>query len=152
MRSSIFFVTYLISRESLKVAFGAMLVQFSFRTILGGVNGAIIQSFSKVEPVWKSALIVPLTLSVFSHIIEFITQTAYDKYAGTTAKSKAIFISIIISIISAVFNLFIMRRGTLIVKDENEKSLWSDLKKMPSLTIQFLHFPFAWIWHKYKNG
>jgi hypothetical protein len=152
MRSSIFFATYLISRESLKVAFGAMLVQFSFRTLLGGVNGAIIQSFSKVEPVWKSALIVPLMLSVFSHTIEFITQTAYDKYAGTTAKNKAILISIIISIISAVFNLFIMRRGTLLVKDDREQTLRNDMKRMPLLIMEFFLFPFIWIWRRAKNG
>ena len=109
MRSSIFLATYLINKEGIKVALGAMLTQFVFRTIFGGVNGAIIQSFSKVEPAWKTALIIPLFLAFFSHTIEFIVQTAYDNFAGTNAKGKAIIISIAISIISAIFNLFIIK-------------------------------------------
>lgn len=151
MRSSIFFVTYLINKEGLKVALGAMSAQFAFRTIFGGVNGAIIQSFSKVEPAWQTVLTVPLILAVFSHAIEFTVQTAYDDYARTNAKGKAIIISVIISIISAVFNLFVMRRGALLVKDEKEQSLWEDIKRMPRLTVEFLFFPLIWLWYKTKK-
>ncbi|MCB1025914.1 MAG: hypothetical protein KDB79_16075 [Acidobacteria bacterium] len=148
MRSSIFFITYLVSREGLKIALGAMAVQFIFRIFLGGVNGAIIESFSKVKPAWQATLVVPLGLACFSHTIEFVIQTFYDSYTNTSGKGKAVLISIIISIISAVFNLFVMRRGALLVKDEKKQSLWKDLKKMPQLTFDFLRFPFAWLWSK----
>lgn len=151
MRSSIFLVTYLINKEGLKIALGAMAAQFIFRTIFGGVNGTIIQSFRKAEPAWQSVLIVPLVLAVFSHTIEFTVQTAYDNYAGTTAKSKVIIISIIISIISAVFNLFVMRRGVFIVKDAKEQSLWEDMKRIPLLTVEFLLFPHNWLWKNSKS-
>ena len=72
LRSPIFFAAY--RKEGLALALGAMLAQFFFRTVFGGVNGAIIQAFSKVEPAWHALLTVPLVLAVFSHVIEFIVS------------------------------------------------------------------------------
>ena len=144
LRSPIFFTAYLAQKQGLWIAFGAMLAQFFFRTLFGGVNGAIIQSFSKVEPAWQAVVTIPLVLAAFSHLIEFVVQTGFDSLTGTHGKGKAILVSIIISIISAGFNLFAMRRGALLVKDESEQSLWRDLKRMPWLAFEFLAFPLVW--------
>ena len=151
LRSPIFFTAYLAQKQGLWIAFGAMLAQFFFRTLFGGVNGAIIQSFSKVEPAWQAVVTIPLVLAAFSHLIEFVVQTGFDSLTGTHGKGKAILVSIIISIISAVFNLFAMRRGALLVKDESEQSLWRDLKRMPWLALEFLSFPLVWTFRRTKK-
>lgn len=151
LRSPIFFTAYLAQKQGLWVAFGAMLVQFFFRTVFGGVNGAIIQSFSKVEPAWQAVITVPLVLAAFSHMVEFIVQSGYDSITGTHGKGKAILVSVAISIVSAVFNLFAMRRGALLVKDESEQSLWRDLKRMPWLAFEFLSFPLVWTVRRTKK-
>ena len=151
LRSPIFFTAYLAQKQGLWIAFGAMLAQFFFRTLFGGVNGAIIQSFSKVEPAWQAVVTIPLVLAAFSHLIEFVVQTGFDSLTGTHGKGKAILVSIIISIISAVFNLFAMRRGALLVKDESEQSLWRDLKRMPWLAFEFLAFPLVWTVRRTKK-
>jgi hypothetical protein len=152
LRAPIFFLTYITKKDGLKLAIGAALAQSVFRFIFGGVNGAIIQAFSKVEPAWHAILTVPLVLAAFSHIMEFGVQTLYDNQTGADRKGKAIAISIIISAISAVFNLFAMRRGALLVKDESEQSIWRDLKRMPWLALEFLSFPLIWTWRKSKRG
>lgn len=150
LRSPIFLVAY--RKEGLALAFGAAFAQFFFRTLFGGINGAIIQSFSKVEPAWHAVLTVPLILACFSHLVEFIVQSVYDSYTGTTSMGKAIVASVIISIISAVFNLFAMRRGTMLVKDENSQSLWKDFKSFPRITYEFILLPPRKIWQMFHQG
>ena len=151
LRAPIFFITYVFKKDGLKLAVGAAIAQSIFRFVFGGVNGAIIQSFSKVEPAWHAVLTVPLILATFSHLIEYLVQTMYDNQTGVNGKGNAITVSIIISAISAVFNLFAMRRGALLVKDESEQSIWRDLKRMPWLALEFLSFPLIWTWRKSKK-
>lgn len=152
LRAPIFFFTYLFKKDGLKLAIGAAFVQSIFRFIFGGVNGAIIQSFSKVEPPWHAVLTVPLILATLSHVIEFGVQTLYDNQNGVTGKGRAIAVSVLVSAISAVFNLFAMRRGALLVKDESQQSIWRDLKRMPWLALEFLSFPLVWTWRRSKKN
>lgn len=151
LRAPIFFFTYLFKKDGLKLAIGAALAQSAFRFIFGGVNGAIIQSFSKVEPPWHAVLTVPLILATISHVIEFGVQTVYDYQNGVNGKGRAIAVSVLVSAISAVFNLFAMRRGALLVKDESQQSIWRDLRRMPWLALEFLSFPLVWTWRKSKK-
>lgn len=152
LRAPIFFFTYFFKKEGLKIAIGAAVAQSVFRFIFGGINGAIIQSFSKVEPAWHAVLTIPLILAAFSHLMEFIVQTIYDAQTGVDSMKSAITISIIISVISAVFNLFAMRRGALLVRDESKQSLWRDLKRMPWIVFEFISFPLVWTRRKTKRG
>jgi len=151
LRAPIFFFSYLFKKDGLKLAIGAALTQSVFRLIFGGVNGAIIQSFSKVEPAWHAVLTVPLVLATLSHIVEFFVQTVYDNQTGVNGKGKAILISVVVSAISAVFNLFAMRRGALLVRDESQQSIWRDLKRMPWIALEFISFPLIWTHRKTKR-
>jgi hypothetical protein len=149
LRAPIFFFAYLFKKDGLKLAIGAALAQSAFRLAFGGINGAIIQSFSKVEPPWHAVLTVPIVLATFSHLMEFVVQTLYDHQTGAAGRGKAIAISVFVSAVSAVFNLFAMRRGALLVKDESRQSLWRDLVRMPWIIFEFLSFPLVWTW---RNG
>lgn len=151
LRAPIFFFSYLFKKDGLRLAVGAAIAQSIFRFLFGGVNGAIIQSFSKVEPAWHAVLTVPLVLASFSHLMEFVVQTYYDKQTGVNGKGNAILISILISAISAVFNLFAMRRGALLVRDESQQSIWRDLMRMPWLALEFISFPLIWTWHRSRR-
>lgn len=151
LRSPIFFTAYLAQKQGLWIALGAMSVQFVFRTLFGGVNGAALQAFSKVTPAWHAVVAIPIVLAAVSHIFEFGIQTAYDATTGSQGRGRAVAISVGISVISALFNLFAMRRGVLLVKDETGQSLWRDLCQMPSLALNFIALPVVWTWRKLKN-
>jgi hypothetical protein len=138
LRGPIFFMAY--KKEGYAVAIGAMFAQTFSRMLFGGVNGAIIQSFSRVEPEWHAFLTVPLVLAAFSHLIEFIVQSAYDNYYGSASMGKAITVSIAISILSAIFNLFAMHRGSFLVKDERQQSLLKDFGNVPRLVFGFIAY------------
>jgi len=144
LRAPIFFGAYLAQKQGLKMAFAAMSVQFVFRAITGGTNGAIIQSFSKIEPAWHAVVTIPIVLTVFMHVGEWLLQAGFDSYAGTKGKTTAVLISVLASVISAGFNLFAMRRGVLLVKDESQQSFWHDIKQMPWIVFELVSFPLIW--------
>ncbi len=141
LRAPIFLITYLVGRESIKLAVGAALAQFIFRFIFAGVGGALIQAFRRVEPAWKALLAILLIVPVISHIFEYLVQTTFAHLTGTGDHTDvAILRSVCISILSALFSLFIMRRDVLIVGESESQSIWSDLAKFPALIFEFMGF------------
>ncbi|MEP6850830.1 MAG: hypothetical protein ABI999_18370 [Acidobacteriota bacterium] len=150
LRAPIFFVAY-FRKDGLKMAFGAAIAQSVFRILFGGMNGSIIQSFAKVDPAWHAVVTVPLLLAAFSHLVEWVVQSTFDNQTGARGKASAIMVSVVISVVSAVFNLFAMRRGALLVKDESQQSIWLDLKRMPWIALEFLSFPLIWTWRRSRK-
>ncbi len=141
VRAPIFLATYLIGKESLKLALGAALAQFIFRFAFAGVGGALIQSFRRVEPAWKALLSILLVVPVISHIFEYLVQSGFAYYTATANHTdQAIIRSICLSIFSALFSLYIMRRNVMIVGEAESKSLLSDIIHLPLLVFDFLAF------------
>ncbi len=141
LRAPIFLVTYLVGRESIKLALGAALAQFIFRFIFAGVGGALIQAFRRVEPAWKALLAILLIVPVISHVFEYLVQTGFVYFTQTADHTDvAIVRSICISILSALFSLFIMRRDVMIVGEAETKSIWSDFARFPRLIFEFMAF------------
>lgn len=148
LRASFYFTVYKASKENWIVTLTAVLVELGFRFFTSGISGSLVQSFRRATPVWLATLIVTITLPLFSHTIEYITHYAQEKYFNTVfaasennARQKAFAISVLFSLLSALFNLFVMRHGVLLVGAGHEtKSLWSDLKKIPLLIVEFVTF------------
>lgn len=148
LRASFYFTIYQVSKESWIVTLTAMLVELSFRFITSGISGSLVQSFRRATPAWLATLIVTVSLPVFSHIIEFVSHYAQEKYFDSifaasvnNARQRAFTFSVLMSVLSAMFNLFIMQRGVLLVgAGEETKSFWSDLKSIPRLIVEFIAF------------
>lgn len=141
IRAPIFLITYLAASESLTLALGAALAQFTFRFVFAGVSGALIQSFRRVEPAWKALLAILLIVPIISHIFEFFVQFSFAYATSTNEHTDvAIIRSICLSVISALFTLFIMRRNVMIVGEEESESLLSDMAQMPMLIYRFMAF------------
>lgn len=141
LRAPIFLITYLAARESIKLALGAALVQFLFRFAFAGIGGALIQAFRHVEPAWKALVAILLIVPLISHVFEYFVQAAFAHYTQTGDHTgEAVLRSVCISIVSALFTLFIMRRDVMIVGEAESKSLWSDLARLPVLTFEFMAF------------
>ena len=148
LRASFYFTVYKASRESWIVTLTAVLVELSFRFFTSGISGALVQSFRRATPAWLATLVVSISLPIFSHTVEFATHYVQETYFNTifaasanNARQKAFAISVLFSAISAVFNLFVMRHGVLLVGAGNEtNSLWGDLKKIPFLIFEFVTY------------
>ena len=151
LRASFYFTVYQAARENLKVALTAATVELAFRFFTSGVSGALVQTFRRATPPWLATLIVTLTLPAFSHAVEYVTHYTQEVYlvgvlpaAENNARQYAFAVSVLFSAISAMFNLFLMRHGVLRVGAGREtKSLWSDIKKIPALVLEFTtYLPF----------
>lgn len=148
IRASFYFTVYKASKESWLVTMTAVLVEVAFRFLTTGIGGAVIQSFRKASPVWLAHLIVSIMLPAFSHTVEFVSHYVQEKYfydifpaAESSARQKAFAISVLFSAVSAMFNLFMMRNGVLLVgAGEETKSFAADLKSIPMMIKDFVSY------------
>ena len=140
LRGANFLFMNLVRGESLEHTLGITLAQFTFRFLFAGVGGAMIQSLRRVEPAWKALVTILLIVPVISHIIEFFVQVGFSYFTGTPIDYRSIVSSICISIFSALFSLFIMRRNVMIVGETGSQSLLRDIINMPKMVFDFLAF------------
>jgi hypothetical protein len=148
LRATFYFTVYKASRESWIVTLTAVLVEFSFRFFTSGISGALVQSFRRASPGWLATAIVTISLPIFSHSVEYFTHYAQETFfsdvfaaSQNNARRIAFAVSVLISVLSAMFNLFIMQHGVLLVGAGKEtKSLGSDLKRIPLLVVEFIAF------------
>lgn len=145
MRGSIYFFTHI--SLGIRAALGAMSVEFLFRVVNSGASASVSQAFRKANPKWLATSCIMLLMPAYSHVIEYTIHTLN----GDQNKNKSIVISMMFSALSAVFNLFAMRRGTLLVSDSEQKSFWQDLKRLPVLGVQFVIYPFARVLEKVRS-
>jgi hypothetical protein len=148
LRASFYITVYKASKENWRVAIGAALVEFSFRFFTSGASGALIQSFRRATPIWLATLIVTISLPTISHTVEYVTHYAQERYFSSlippstnNSRQVAFAVSVLFSALSAMFNLFIMRHGVLLVgAGEETKPFWSDVKRFPYLIVKFISF------------
>ena len=116
-----------------KAAAGAMAAEFAFRVATAGFYASFIQAFRSVKPVWHGNLAVLLLLPVLSLAAEYL----YHFSIGTPNFRVSFRFSLAFTAISALFNLFAMRSGTIVV-GPGEQSLWQDFRSMPGIVADFL--------------
>jgi hypothetical protein len=129
MRGPIFFFAAL--SHGLRAAAMSLLLDASFRTVLAGFMGALTQALRYVQPTWIAALIVVVGMPVVNHTIEYFV------HRNDVRLGLAMGISIGFSMISGAFELFAMRRGTLVVT-EHSHSLLHDIIRFPWLLADFV--------------
>lgn len=148
MRATFYFVVFKASRESWVVTITAVLVELGFRFLTSGISGALVQSFRKASPPWLAMAIISISLPIFGHTVEFVTHYVQEEYfsnifaaAVNNSRQKAFAVSVFISVLSALFNIFMMRNGVMLVgAGEETKSLWGDFKSIPALLAEFVVF------------
>jgi len=131
IRAWIFFAANLTA--GFGAAFLALGVEFVFRIIVSGFYGAITQAFRNATPAWKASIIAMILLPLLGHSIEFVVHWSW----GTPCLATSILSSIIFTALSTLFNLYVMRRGILIV-GAGARSLWADLRELPMAMIDFV--------------
>lgn len=149
LRASFYFTVYQASRQPWLVTLAAVTVELFFRFLTTGMSGAVVQSFRRAQPFWLANLIVSIMLPAFSHAVEFFTHYAQERYLwdvfaasdNSVARQRAFAISVLFSVISALFNLFAMKHGVLLVgAGEETQSLWDDVKQLPRMVGEFTAF------------
>lgn len=131
IRATIYLLTNLSA--GWKAAAGAMSAEFVFRIATTGFYASFIQAFRRVHPVWKANLTVILVLPALALAVEYL----YHWAIGTPNFRVSFRYSMAFTAVSAVFNLFAMRRGAIVV-GPGQQSLASDFRSMPRIVGEFL--------------
>jgi hypothetical protein len=130
IRGALFFATNI--GAGLRAAVGAMALEAAFYVVVAGFYGALIESFRRAHPPWAANAVVMVMAPAINHSLELTLHWVM----GTERLATSVTASITLSAFSAIFNLFAMRRGALIVGDER-RSLLDDLKAMPRIVFEF---------------
>ena len=145
MRGSIYFFTHI--SLGIRAAMGAMSVEFMFRVLNSGFSASVSQAFRKAQPKWLATVCIMVVMPAYGHTIEYTLHTLN----GDLNRNKSILISMGFSATSALFNLYAMRRGAMLVNTDEQKSFRHDLIRLPRIAIDFAIYPFVWLIKKIKR-
>jgi hypothetical protein len=131
LRGPIFVVAAL--RQGWAGVMSALLTEVTFCAVTAGLYGSLVQSLKDGEPQWLTGVVVAVVIPALFQSAEYLLHW----FRGTPHLRMAELVSVILSGISALFNWYAMRRGTLLVGREGA-SFGSDLGRLPRLIFGFL--------------
>jgi hypothetical protein len=111
----------------------AVLVEIIFVCATSGIYAAFTQAMRFAEPEWLAATVVALVIPSALYGVDY----AAHFYTGMHRVRPAVTFATGLSVLSTLFNLFMMRRGAMVV-GEGSQPLWRDLIRIPVLLVQFL--------------
>lgn len=139
LRALLFFAAN--ARFGWEAATGAMMAEFIYRALTAGFYGAMTQSFRRIEPRWKGTVAALTVVPLLTHTIEFTIHYL----RGTPNLKGSLIASACFTILSTSFNLFAMRRGTL-VSGRGARSIAEDMAALPGLIAGFVSSGPLWVW------
>jgi hypothetical protein len=131
LRGPIFLVAAI--RQGWAGVIGALFTESAFCALSAGFYGALVQSLKDAEPQWLTGIVLAVLVPALFQGVEYVLHL----FRGTPHLRIAEIVSLILSGISALFNWYAMRRGTLLVGVEGA-SFGSDLGRLPRLIFGFL--------------
>ena len=132
LRGALFFVARL--RTGLDAAVAALVVEFAYRAATTGLFASLTQALRRATPAWAAGLIVAIGIPLAAHVLECVAHGLY----GTVELDRAMAVSVAVTVFSAAFTLFAMRRGMFIVGDDDRQPLWRDVAAVPRLLVSFV--------------
>lgn len=129
-RGLIFFIA--CASSGWAAALTAMNIEFIFRAVISGWFGSLTERVARYDAPWSSVVLL-FGLTVAAHLAEWALHAA----AGTTQLTLGLAASVAFSVLSTAFNLFAMRRGTLVV-GAGRRTMRDDLLAMPALIRDFV--------------
>jgi hypothetical protein len=131
LRGPIFLVATI--RQGWEASLAALFIETLYCALTAGFYGALVQSLRNAQPQWMTVSFLTLVVPAIFQVLEYTLHW----FRGTPHLRLAEIVSIIVSAISALFNWYAMRRGTLLVGGEGNR-LCKDLRQLPKLLLSFL--------------
>ena len=131
LRGPIFLVASV--RQGWRAAISALLTESIFCVVSAGFYGALVQSLRDAQPLWLTGIFLTLVIPAVFQVLEYLLHW----FRGTPHLRLAEIVSLAISGVSALFNWYAMRRGTLLVGNES-RSFGTDVHQLPKLILGFL--------------
>lgn len=132
-------------RRGLEAMTGAVLAEALVCAFYAGCYAAVVQSIRNRRPLWLTAFTIAIALPALGQVIEYEVHS----WRGTPHRIAAVTVSSILSVLSSLFNWYVMRHGTFLVGSERS-SLRSDLRRFPLLLWRFLLLVPRWLLQRMK--
>ena len=130
-RGAVFLVA--IGRSHRAGSLEAVLVEVSYASIMAGIVGALTQSLRSAQPAWMAETLLFLVFPLSFQLLECAVHALF----GTAVFRAGLFASAALTGLSALFHLFVMRRGALLIGQEG-KTFAEDLWSLPGLALAFV--------------
>jgi hypothetical protein len=111
----------------------AVLVEALFGAVCAGVFGTLTQALRFADPQWVAGLLLAGIFPLLFQVVDFCLHAAL----GTQVFRTGMIVSAVVTAFSAAFNLYVMRRGTLLVGEEGSPFM-QDLSALPRLAFLFV--------------
>ena len=111
----------------------AVAVELAFSTFVAGVSGAFTQCMRFATPEWATNLVFAIVLPSTLLLLDGLAHLA----TGMTHMRASLIGAGMFSMLASLFNLYIMRKGALLVGGRGG-TLLSDMTRMPRLVLGFL--------------
>jgi hypothetical protein len=131
LRGTLFFAASLKSHSLGRVE--AALVEAVYAASAAGLFGAVAQALRYAQPAWIAELFLAIVIPILFQTLEFFSHLV----TGTGSFHAGLIASAALTGLSAAFNLFVMRRGALLVGAEG-KPFSQDLLALPKLILLFV--------------
>jgi hypothetical protein len=131
LRGPIFLIATV--RQGWRAAAGALVTESIFCVFSAGFYGAVVQILKDAEPRWLTGIFLTVAMPVTFQILEYLLHW----FRGTPHLRIAAIVSLAVGAVSASFNWYAMRRGTLLVGSE-AGGFGGDLRRLPRLLFGFL--------------
>lgn len=127
-------------RHGLQAMAGAALAEALVCAIYAGCYAAVVQAVRNRRPVWLTAFTIGVLLPALGQLVEYEVHS----WRATPHRIVAVIISSILSVLSSLFNWYVMRNGSFLIGRERS-SLGSDLRRFPLLLWRFLLLAPRWL-------
>jgi hypothetical protein len=133
LRAPIFLIATL--RRGLEAMSIAVVVEALYSAAISGCYGAFVQKLRNARPVWAAGMLIVIVMPAIVFCFDYLLHlaTAMPNLKGGMVAAG------ILSLLSSLFNWFLMSRSSLLVGKEGH-SLANDMKRMPRLVVDFLAF------------
>ena len=113
-RASLFFFVNLTAGP--KAAVGALLTELVLRSVTSGFYGSLTEALREAQPGWLAGLTAALLMPLANHSVELLVHWL----RGTPKLTNSILASVCFTMVSTLFTLYVMRRGALIVGEDQQ--------------------------------
>jgi hypothetical protein len=116
-----------------RAATAAMSVEFLFRAVTSGFDGALSEALREARPAWLAALFIGLAVPWAENVLEYGVHYLH----GTANLAAGAAASLAGTAAGSLFNWYAMRRGALLTGGES-KPLFEDLLSIPRIAVELV--------------
>jgi hypothetical protein len=120
-------------RQGMEAVSIAVIAEAVYSAAISGCYGSVVQKLRRAHPLWASGLLILVILPGLLLWFDYLLHL----YTGMTNLKGGMLAAGSLSVLSSLFNWYLMSRDSLLVGKEG-RSFASDLKRMPRMLTDFV--------------